>query len=109
MKPGMRTVVVLCVTLWSGVACAQTGNGRAVVENPASDSYQSGASVVSGWACDAEKIVSEIDSVPFRAAYGTVREDTQKVCSDTDNGFSSLWNWSNNGDGEHAVRALRTS
>ena len=35
-----------------------------------------------------------------------MREDTQEVCGDTDNGFSFLWNWSNNGDGEHTVRAL---
>ena len=62
--------------------------------------------MISGWACDAENIVIEIDDMSFTAAYGTVREDTQEVCGDTDNGFSFLWNWSNNGDGEHTVRAL---
>ncbi len=106
MTQRVLTVVALCVTLWNGVAFAQTGNGRAMLENPAPDSYQSGVSVISGWACDAEEIVIEIDGMPFLAAYGTVREDTQEVCGDTDNGFSLLWNWSNNGDGEHTVRAL---
>ena len=106
MKQRVLTVVVLCVTLWSGVAFAQTGNGRAILENPAPDSHQSGVSVISGWACDAEEIVIEIDNMSFTAAYGTVREDTQEVCGDTDNGFSFLWNWSNSGGGEHTVRAL---
>ena len=98
--------MVLCVLLWSGVALAQTGNGRAMLENPAPNSYQSGVSVISGWVCDAENIVIEIDDRSFTAAYGTLREDTQERCGDTDNGFSLLWNWSNNGDGEHTVRAL---
>ena len=106
MKKRIMTAVVLCVTLWSGVAFAQTGNGRAMLENPAPDSHQSGISVISGWACDAQEIVIEIDDMSFTAAYGTMREDTQEMCGDTDNGFSFLWNWSNNGDGEHTVRAL---
>ena len=106
MKKRVLTAVALCLTLLSGVAFAQTGNGMAMLENPAPDSYQSGVSVISGWACDAENIVIEIDDMSFTAAYGTVREDTQEVCGDTDNGFSFLWNWSNNGDGEHTVRAL---
>ena len=106
MKKRTLTAVVLCVTLWSGVAFAQTGNGRAMLENPAPDSHQSGVSVISGWACDAQSIVIEIDATSFTAAYGTMREDTQERCGDTDNGFSFLWNWSNNGDGEHTVRAL---
>ena len=106
MKQRILTAVALYVTLWSGVAFAQTGNGRAMLENPEPDSHQSGVSVISGWACDAQNIVIEIDGKPFLAAYGTVREDTQEVCGDTDNGFSFLWNWSNNEDGEHTVRAL---
>ena len=106
MRQRVLTIVALCVMLWSGVALAQTGNGRAMLENPAPDSYQSGVSVISGWACEAEEIVIEIDERSFTAAYGTLREDTQEMCGDTDNGFSLLWNWSNNGDGEHTVRAL---
>ena len=106
MTQKMLAAVALCVTLWSGVAFAQTGSGRAMLENPAPDSHQSGISVISGWACDAEHIVIEIDDMSFTAAYGTMREDTQEVCGDTDNGFSFLWNWSNNGARTQTVRAL---
>ena len=106
MKQRVLMVVTLGVLLWSGVAFAQTGNGMAMLENPAPDSHQSGVSVISGWACEAEEIVIEIDDMSFTAAYGTIREDTQEMCGDTDNGFSFLWNWSNSGDGEHTVRAL---
>ena len=106
MKKRILTVVVLGVMLWGGVVFAQTENGRAMLENPAPNSHQSGVSVISGWACDAQNIVIEIDAMSFTAAYGTMREDTQEVCGDTDNGFSFLWNWSNSGGGEHTVRAL---
>ena len=117
MKQSVLTVGVLGVLLWSGGALAQTGTGRAMpqwppasssamLENPASHSHQSGVSVISGWACEAEEIVIEIDERSFPAAYGTLREDTQERCGDTDNGFSFLWNWSNSGDGAHTVRAL---
>ena len=106
MTQSVVTVAAVCVILWSGVAFAHTGNGRAMLENPAPDSSQSGVSVISGWACEAEEIVIEIDDRSFTAAYGTLREDTQEACGDTDNGFSFLWNWNNNGDGEHTVRAL---
>ena len=106
MKQRVLTVVTLCVMLWGGAVFAKTGSGRAVLENPASDSHQSGVSVISGWACDAQEIVVEIDGKPFPAAYGTARTDTHSVCGDTDNGFSFLWNWGNSGPGEHTVRAL---
>ena len=106
MTQKVLTVVTLCLVLWSVVAFAQAENGMAMLENPAPDSYQSGVSVISGWACDAEEVVIEIDDMSFTAAYGTLRDDTQEMCGDTDNGFSLLWNWSNNGDGEHTVRAL---
>ena len=76
----------------------------AVLENPRS--FRSGVSAISGWACDAEEIVIEINGEPFTAAYGTVREDTAAVCGDTDNGFSLLWNWNNLGNGAHTVQAF---
>ena len=78
----------------------------AILENPSLGSAQSGVGVISGWACEAEEIVIELDGTPLQAAYGTVREDTRSVCGDTDNGFSLLWNWNNLGAGTHAVRAL---
>ena len=79
---------------------------QAVLENPSSASFQSGIGVISGWACNAQAIVIELNGVPYRAGYGTTRPDTQERCGDTDNGFSLLWNWNNLGAGTHTVRAL---
>ncbi|MCE2483962.1 MAG: hypothetical protein J4F42_00510, partial [Desulfurellaceae bacterium] len=67
---------------------------------------QSGIGVISGWACEAEEIVIELNGMPLQAGYGTIREDTRSVCGDANNGFSLLWNWNNLGPGEHTVRAL---
>ena len=79
---------------------------QAVLENPSSASFQSGIGMISGWACNAQAIVIELNGRPLQAAYGTVREDTLGVCGDTNNGFSLLWNWNNLGAGPHTVRAL---
>ncbi len=68
--------------------------------------FQSGIGVISGWVCEAEEIVIELDGMPLQAGYGTTREDTRSVCGDTDNGFSLSWNWNNLGAGTHTVRAL---
>ena len=78
----------------------------ATLENPQPHSLQSGVGVLSGWACHAHAIVIELDGTPLQAGYGTTREDTRRVCGDTDNGFSLLWNWNNLGPGTHTVRAL---
>ena len=73
---------------------------------PLRSRFVAGVSAISGWACDAEEIVIEINGEPLTAAYGTIRGDTSEVCGDTDNGFSLLWNWNNLGDGVHTARAL---
>ena len=73
--------------------------------SPAS-TFQSGIAAISGWACEANEIVIELNGIPLQAGYGTIREDTRSVCGDADNGFSLLWNWNNLGPGEHTVRAL---
>ena len=77
-----------------------------VLENPSPASFQSGIGVLSGWVCDAEEVVIEIDELPLVAAYGTSRADTAGVCGDTDNGFGLLFNWNLLGDGEHTVVAV---
>ena len=77
-----------------------------VLENPSPASFQSGIGVISGWVCDAEEVVIEIDELPLVAAYGTSRADTAAVCGDTDNGFGLLLNWNMLGDGEHTVVAV---
>ena len=75
------------------------------LENPSLGSYQSGISAVSGWVCDAEEIIIELNGVEWKAGYGTTRTDTKSVCGDVDNGFSLLFNWNLLGDGIHAVKA----
>ena len=80
------------------------------LENPGSNSFQSGIGVLSGWVCAAETVKIEItpesgDIARHVAAYGTERLDTQAACGDTDNGFGLLFNWNLLGDGEHAVVA----
>ena len=79
----------------------------AILENPSLGSAQSGLGVISGWACEAEEIVIELNGMPLRAAYGTEREAAvQQRCGHSDAGFSLLWNWNNLGPGPHTVRAL---
>ena len=75
------------------------------LENPSLGSFQSGISAISGWVCEAEEIIIELNGEPFRAGYGTTRTDTQGECGDTDNGFSLLHNWNLLGDGLHSVKA----
>ena len=83
------------------------GMADATLENPRSGSFQSGVAAISGWACDAQEIIIELNGVPYRAGYPTTRgPDTLGRCGDTDNGFSLLWNWNNLGAGTHTVRAL---
>ena len=70
-------------------------------------SAQSGLGVISGWACEAEEIVIELNGRPLRAAYGTEREPAvAQRCGHSDAGFSLLWNWNNLGPGTHTVQAL---
>ena len=90
---------------FEGTACLADTRGN--LENPAPASFQSGISVISGWACDAEGIEIELDDEAYLAAgYGTRRADTASVCGDTDNGFGLLFNLNLQGDGMHKVRAL---
>ena len=77
------------------------------LENPGSDSFQSGIGIISGWVCEADEVWVQMgDFEPQPAAYGTERLDTLEVCGDTDNGFGLLFNWNLLGDGPHAVVAF---
>ena len=77
-----------------------------VLENPRPASFQSGIGVISGWVCEAEEVVIEIDGLPIAAAAGTERGDTLDRCGDVDNGFGLLVNWAEFGAGAHEVVAL---
>ena len=79
--------------------------GEGYLENPGPNSYQSGIGVLSGWACEGEEVVIELNGQPQPAAYGTERSDTEEACGDTDNGFGLLFNWNLLGEGAHEVVA----
>ena len=80
---------------------------KAMLENPAPGSYQSGVRVFSGWVCEATDVVLEVDGVyRLSAGYGTERAATASGCGDTNNGFGLLFNWSRLSDGPHTVRLL---
>ncbi|MBM4255828.1 MAG: hypothetical protein FJ147_08015 [Deltaproteobacteria bacterium] len=90
----------------SGSSGGSAGGDKRILENPAPGSFHSGIGVVSGWACEAQRIDLEFNGIRLQAAYGTGREDTRQVCGDTNNGFGLLVNWNLLGDGVHTVRAL---
>ena len=84
-------------------------NTKGMLENPAPDSPQSGASLVSGWVCDARSVEVVFDyadgtTVRLPAAMGTIRSDTVDVCGHDKTGFGLVWNWNKMGDGTHTVR-----
>ncbi len=83
-----------------------SGGVGGVLENPAPASFQSGIGVISGWVCEAEAVVIEIDGQPIVAAAGTERADTLDRCGDVDTGFGLLVNWAEFGAGAHEVVAL---
>ncbi len=89
------------------IVSVRTVWAQSTLENPQPGSFQSGIGVISGWACDAERIeiiFNETDT--WQASYGTRRTDTQGVCGDANNGFGLLFNWNLLGEGSHTVQAL---
>ncbi len=80
--------------------------GVGYLENPGPNSFQSGIGVISGWVCEGEEVVIELNGAPQPAAYGTERSDTEEACGDTANGFGLLFNWNLLGEGEHEVVAF---
>ena len=100
----MAFVLRLCLGL---LLLAPTLVHAAVLENPSGGLSYSGIGVVSGWKCDADGALTvrffDVDMLPLGGttplAYRNERADTAGVCGDTDNGFVSIWNWANLGDG----------
>ena len=83
--------------------CMSTRMGY--LENPGPNSFQSGIGTISGWVCEANEVIIELNGQAHTAAYGTERLDTREVCGDTDNGFGLLFNWNRLGFGDHEVVA----
>ena len=94
------------ITAGSPRSGGTSGAALHILENPQPGSFQSGVGVISGWACEAQTIEISFDDGPrLQAGAGTIREDTHRVCGDTDNGFGLLYNWNLLGDGPHTVTA----
>ncbi len=95
------------VTPGADAVGGNVGDGPQRLENPTPGSSQSGIGLVSGWACNAQKITVRFDEkFDFEAAYGTARGDTQTVCGDTNNGFGLLVNWNLLGNGPHTIQVF---
>ena len=80
--------------------------GVGYLENPGTNSFQSGIGVLSGWVCEGAEVIIELNGEPQPAAYGTARLDTLEMCGDTANGFGLLFNWNLLGEGAHEVVAF---
>lgn len=109
MPTTMRISRLAAAALFLALTACVRAAGAApvgVLEVPPPDSNQSGIGVITGWVCDATRVVLRIDEHEVEAAYGTGRGDTEAVCGDTDNGFGYLINWNALGDGPHRVEAL---
>ena len=111
LDDGEHTVVVLVdgVELDRATVTVTTEDSPEPVgylENPGANSFQSGVGVISGWVCEADEVVIELNGQAQPAAYGTERLDTAADCGDTDNGFGLLFNWNRLGYGGHTVVAL---
>ena len=80
---------------------------RGYLENPNNGQIKTGIGVASGWVCDATNIGILINnSIWLPVEYGTPRADTASVCGDTNNGFVTLGNYNQLGDGTHTARLI---
>ena len=77
----------------------------ATLDVPASNTTLSGIGVIHGWKCNAngELTIRFDGGAPLPLAYGNDRADTASDCGDTNNGFVSIMNWGNLGDGQHTA------
>lgn len=84
---------------------AQTG--KANLESPQPDSFESGIGLIRGWVCNAQQVEVQINDEPRRSvAYGTLRSDTTQICGHANSGFGYTMNWNALGDGTHRLRAF---
>ena len=91
-----KIIIMLALCALSSLSHAAT------LEIPPPHTTLSGIGVVSGWKCDAGELTIRFNNgPPIPLAYRNERADTLSVCGDTDNGFVSIMNWGNLGDGQH--------
>ena len=98
----MRIVTALLMIF--GLAGVAQG---ARVEVPEPDQTMSGASFFSGWKCDQGALTGSVDGGPrFPLAGLMQRDDTRKVCGDTNNGWIALFNFNRLSPGTHTFEAF---
>ena len=94
----LRITAALVAVCLTSVAQAAT------LEVPTSNTTVSGIGVISGWKCSAGRLTVRFNGgPPIPLAYPNERSDTRSVCGDTNNGFVSIMNWGNLGDGRHTA------
>ena len=71
---------------------------KALIENPAQGTTQSGVGLISGWACVADRIEISIDGGPRTKVEGNMpRADVKPVCGHGTGGFGLLINFNTQG------------
>ena len=82
------------------------------LEVPGPGSTMSGIGIISGWSCLGGQLEAEFSdangvtgSLPL--SHGTSRADTESICGDSDNGFSTTMNWNLFGSGEKTIRLIQ--
>lgn len=85
--------------------CLASTAQAATLEVPTPNTTVSGIGVISGWKCDIDGplTVRFNGDTPIPLVYGSERADTRGVCGDTNNGFVTIWNWGNLGDGQYTA------
>ena len=78
---------------------------QGALENPASNSTDSGIGIISGWHCSATRVEAVIDGKSAGFAYvGSERMDTASICKKSNSGFSLLINFNNLSRGDHNLK-----
>jgi hypothetical protein len=107
---GGRTVISVANKPFTVVESGQNipDNLNAFHEIPAQNSTQSGISMISGWACNANKVEISIDGdEKLRIPYGGSRGDTKEVCAnDGLNGYGMVVAWGLLSVGEHRMQTF---
>ena len=101
-SPNIQRIAIAICSIVLG--WAQGVFAQQQLENPRPDSFQSGISPISGWACNTQKVQIRVDNqILLDTVYGTGREDTRQLCGDANNGFNVLVNWNELNEGVHTI------
>ena len=82
------------------------------LEVPGPGSTMSGIGLISGWSCLGGQLAAEFRdangvTASFPLSHGASRADTESICGDADNGFSTTMNWNLFGSGKKTIRLIQ--